>query len=303
MRIVSLLPSATEIAVALGLGERLVGRSHECDYPAWVARLPVCTATKLEKGLNSRQIDDRVREIIRQGLSVYEVDAELLRSLQPDLILTQSQCAICAVTPADLEEALGKWIGAKPAMLSLAPDRLDDVWSDFHRVAEAAGVPGTGARLVGDLRKRLKQLHEPETRAQTVAAIEWIDPLMVAGNWIPELIELAGGRPAFQPGDGEPAWIELDALAAADPDVIILMPCGYRIEQSTKELAEWIKQPQVNDLRAVRCGRLFVADGHHFFNRPGPRLVDSAEMVAQMLNAPDEVDRGTDGPWLRVAHA
>jgi iron complex transport system substrate-binding protein len=126
---------------------------------------------------------------------------------------------------------------------------------------------------------------------------------MVAGNWIPELIELAGGRPAFQPGDGEPAWIELDALAAADPDVIILMPCGYRIEQSTKELAEWIKQPQVNDLRAVRCGRLFVADGHHFFNRPGPRLVDSAEVVAQMLNAPDEVDRGTDGPWLRVAHA
>ena len=135
MRIVSLLPSATEIAVALGLGERLVGRSHECDHPAWVERLPVCTATKLEKGLTSRQIDDRVREIIRQGLSVYEVDAELLRSLEPDLILTQSQCAICAVTPADLEDALNSWVGRKPAMLSLAPDRLDDVWSDFRRVA------------------------------------------------------------------------------------------------------------------------------------------------------------------------
>lgn len=301
MRIVSLLPSATEIAVALGLGERLVGRSHECDYPAWVERLPLCTATKLEKGLTSRQIDDRVREIIRQGLSVYEVDAELLRSLEPDLILTQSQCAICAVTPADLEDALNSWVGRKPAMLSLAPDRLDDVWSDFRRVAEAAGVPEAGARAVDGLKTRLATFDGGGQA--TVAAIEWIDPPMVAGNWIPELIELAGGRPAFRPAKGESAWIELDALAAADPDVIIVMPCGYRIEQTMTELVDWVEQPRVKELRAVRECRMFVADGHHFFNRPGPRLVDSVEMIAQMLAAPKGVDRAANGSWLRVPHA
>jgi iron complex transport system substrate-binding protein len=302
VRIVSLLPSATEIAVALGLGDRLVGRSHECDYPAWVERLPVCTATKLEKGLTSRQIDDRVREIIRQGLSVYEVDAELLRSLEPDLILTQSQCAICAVTPADLEEALNSWVGRKPAMLSLAPDRLDDVWTDFRRVAEAAGVPEAGARVVDGLKTRLEALDDGGART-TVAAIEWIDPPMVAGNWIPELIELACGRPAFQPATGASAWIELEALASADPDVLIVMPCGYRIEQSMRELVDWVEQPRVKQLRAVREGRLFVADGHHFFNRPGPRLVESAEMIAQMLAAPVGVDRAVNESWLRVAHA
>ena len=301
MRIVSLLPSATEIAVALGLGERLVGRSHECDHPAWVERLPVCTATKLEKGLTSRQIDDRVREIIRQGLSVYEVDAELLRSLEPDLILTQSQCAICAVTPTDLEEALNSLVGRRPAMLSLAPDRLDDVWSDFRRVAEAAGVPEAGARVVDGLKRRLAALDGGAEA--TVAAIEWIDPPMVAGNWIPELIDHAGGRPAFRPAKGESAWIELGALAAADPDAIIVMPCGYRIEQSMKELVDWVEQPRVKELRAVRELRLFVADGHHFFNRPGPRLVDSVEMIAQMLAAPEGVDRAANESWLRVPHA
>lgn len=133
-RIVSLLPSATEIAVALGLGESLVGRSHECDYPLFVKALPVVTSTRLEKGLTSRQTDDRIQEIVRQGLSVYEVDTALLRDLRPDLILTQSQCAVCAVTPADLEEALGDWIGTAPTLLSLAPDTLEDVWSDFARV-------------------------------------------------------------------------------------------------------------------------------------------------------------------------
>ena len=163
-RIVSLLPSATEIAVALGLGQNLVGRSHECDYPPFVKGLPVVTSTKLEKGLTSCQIDDRVQGIVRQGLSVYEVDTALLRDLRPDLILTQSQCAVCAVTPADLEEALSEWTGTAPVLLSLAPDTLEDVWGDFAKVAEAAGLSERTSSVVDGLRRRMAGLAENRGR-------------------------------------------------------------------------------------------------------------------------------------------
>ena len=197
-RVVSLLPSATEIAVAVGLGDALVGRSHECDFPPFVADLPVCTATKLEKGLTSRQIEDRVQEIVRQGLSVYSVDAPLLRSLKPDVILTQSQCAVCAVTPADLVEALADWTGTAPILLSLAPDDLGDVWGDFRRVGEAVGAPQAAEAAVAQCQTRLEALRVPAAAPRPrVAAVEWIDPLMAAGNWVPELIEIAGGTALF----------------------------------------------------------------------------------------------------------
>lgn len=303
LRIVSLLPSATEIAVALGLGDQLVGRSHECDFPLWVERLPVCTATKLEKGLTSRQIDDRVKEIVRQGLSVYEVDATLIRSLRPDLILTQSQCAVCAVTPADLDEALAQWLGTPPVLLSLAPDTLGDVWDDIARVAEAAGVGERSRELIEQYRGRLQNLTEASDKYPSVAAIEWFDPLMVAGNWIPELIQLAGGNSVLaRPGEHSP-WIGWDALIDADPDVIVLMPCGYRISQSLADLDALTSRPEWRSLRAVRTGRVFVADGQYFFNRPGPRLVESAEMIAAMLCAQPGVDSDDSGTWIRLSAA
>src|SRR4051812_3815201 len=296
MRIVSLLPSATEIVVALGLGEQLVGRSHECDYPEWVQRLPVCTSTKLEKGLTSRQIDDRVHEIVRQGLSVYEVEAELLRDLGPDLVLTQSQCAVCAVTPADVEEALGSWLGAAPTLLSLAPETLNDVWGDIAAVASAAEVDERGRDLARLLQARLEMLPEVAERPR-VLAVEWLDPLMIAGNWIPELIERAGGTPLLaSPHSHYVGWAD---AAALDPDVIIAMPCGYRIEQSLAEMHALTRRPGWASLTAVRDGRVFIADGHYFFNRPGPRLIESAEMVADMLRAPVRVERSEDDSWVR----
>lgn len=302
-RVVSLLPSATEIAVALGAGDQLVGRSHECDFPAFVARLPVCTSTKLEKGLSSHEIEVRVQEIVRQGLSVYEVDAPLLRRLKPDVILTQSQCAVCAVTPGDLREALAAWVGREPVLLSLAPESLGDVWGDLLRVGEALGRVAEATAAVESLQARLERLRAGTRRAEhrpTVAAIEWIEPLMAAGNWIPELIDMAGGEPLLAvPGQHSP-WLEWETLAGADPEVIVAMPCGYQLEQTVRELRGLAGDARWQSLRAVREGRVFAADGHHYFNRPGPRLVESAEILGEILRACGDGVMGGEG-WVRVA--
>lgn len=301
LRVVSLLPSATEIAVALGLGERLIGRSHECDYPPFVAKLPVLTATKLQKGLTSGEIDRRVQEIVRQGLSVYEVDAERLRALKPDVILTQSQCAVCAVTPRDLEEALAAWVGEAPALLSLAPDDLGDVWGDVTRVGAAVGEEARAALVVADLKARMAAIVARAAKRgtrPTVAAIEWVDPLMAAGNWVPELIEIAGGVPLFATAGQHSPWLDWKDLVAADPSVIVLMPCGYRVSQTLVDIAPLAYLPAWRGLTAVREGRVFVADGQYFFNRPGPRLVESAQIIADCID--DRDDASGEQRWVRL---
>ncbi len=289
LRIVSLLPSATEIAVALGLEANLVGRSHECDFPPSVAALPVCTSTKLEKGLSSRVIEDRVKAIVESGLSVYDVDATLLRALRPDVILTQAQCAVCAVTPADLEEALAAWVGTPPVLVSLAPDDLSDVFGDLARVAEAAGVPERAEPAIARMQQRLAALPAPLAARPTMLAVEWIEPLMVAGNWVPELVSAAGADPLLAAPGVHSHWIDFAAVAAADPDIIAFMPCGYQLAQTLPEARTLLASPPWRDLRAVREGRVFAVDGHHLYNRPGPRLVESAEVLACLIHTPDAV--------------
>lgn len=301
-RIVSLLPSATEIVAALGLADQLVGRSHQCDFPASVESLPVCSSTKVNLDGTSRDIDGRVNEIIAQGVSCYRVDADLLRALRPDVILTQTQCAICAVTPADLEEALREWMGPGPQLVSLAPNNLGDVWGDLLRVGEALGLKARAEAVVGALQGRLAAI-----RARTeglarlrVAAIEWIDPLMAGGNWMPELIESAGGTSLFAAAGQHSPWLDWEALVAADPEVILLLPCGFRIDQSLADLNLLTSRPGWAGLSAVRTGQVFLIDGHHYFNRPGPRLVESAEMIAEILH-PGRFDFGHQGSgWIRA---
>lgn len=303
MRLVSLLPSATEIACALGLGDRLVGRSHECDWPPEVVALPALTSTKLEKGLGSRAIDDRVQAIVGQGLSVYAVDAERLRALRPDVILTQTQCAVCAVTPDDLTGALSDWTGAEPTIMSLAPDTLDDIWGDFARVAEAAGVPERAGPVVDALKARLEAVRSAvgDGGRPRVAAIEWIDPPMAAGNWVPELVGAAGGEPLFAAAGQHSPWLDWEALVAADPDAIVFMPCGFRLPQTFADLPALTGRAEWAGLRAVREGRVAAADGQYFFNRPGPRLIESAEILAEILH-PGRVDFGHRGKaWVPVA--
>jgi iron complex transport system substrate-binding protein len=301
-RVVSLLPSATEIAVALGLREQLVGRSHECDFPGSVVNLPVCTSTKLTKGLSSVEIERRVQEIVRQGLSVYEVDSALLRRLDPDVILTQSQCAVCAVTPRDLDEALATWVGREPLMLSLAPDTLEDVWGDFKRVGEAVDRSVAAEAVLDELQGRLdhlRRLSAKTVQRPSIAAIEWIDPLMAAGNWVPELVEIAGGEPLFAaPGQHSP-WLQPEALFQAEPDIIVVMPCGYRIEQSLADMDTLTSQSRWRALKAVQNDRVFVADGHHFFNRPGPRLVESAEILSDIVQS-CATDKKAGVGWCRL---
>jgi len=300
LRIVSLLPSATEIAVALGLEANLVGRSHECDFPPSVAALPVCTSTKLEKGLSSRAIEDRVKAIVESGLSVYDVDAMLLRALRPDVILTQAQCAVCAVTPADLEEALAAWVGTPPVLVSLAPDDLSDVFGDFARVAEAAGVPERAGPAIARMQQSLTALPAPPATRPTMLAVEWIEPLMVAGNWVPELVSAAGADPLLAAPGVHSHWIDFAAVAAADPDIIAFMPCGYQLAQTLPEVRALLGQSPWRELRAVRDGRVFAVDGHHLYNRPGPRLVESAEVLACLIHTPDAVPERLAGFITRM---
>ncbi|MEM6857254.1 MAG: ABC transporter substrate-binding protein [Pseudomonadota bacterium] len=290
-RIVSLLPSATEIAVALGLESNLVGRSHECDFPPAVKELPICTSTKLEKGLSSQAIEDRMKEIVTKGLSVYDVDAPLLKSLKPDIILTQSQCAVCAVTPADLEEALNTWIGTPPKLISLAPDNLTDVYGNLAEVGEAVGRAEQAEAAIARMRGGIDALNSP-TMASPVRmlAVEWLEPLMIAGNWVPELVEAAGASSLLCERGVHSHWIEFDAVAEADPDVIALMPCGYSLKQTLAEARPLFAKSPWSDLRAVREGRAFAVDGHHLFNRPGPRLVESARVLAAIAQGGGDID-------------
>lgn len=294
LRIVSLLPSATEIVAALGVGQRLVGRSHECDYPASVLTLPVCTRSKLEAELSSRAIDERVREIVAKGLSLYEVDAERLRGLAPDLIVTQTQCEVCAISERELQAALRDWMGARPEVVSLTAETLDGVWDDIRRVAEALGDATTGDELIARLQARMQGLEERLADARTrpsVACLEWLDPLMVAGNWMPRLVDMAGGDDVLGCPDKVSAWLDWKRLVAVDPEVIVLLPCGFDIARSRREIPSLTARPEWSRLRAVRDGRVYLTDGNQYFNRPGPRLVESLEILGEMLH-PDHV--GTD---------
>ena len=303
-RIISLLPSATEIVGALGLADCLIGRSHECDFPSGVAQLPVCTAPKIDVAGTSGAIDRRVKELVELGLSVYRVDADGLRALAPDLIVTQSQCEVCAVSEEDVEAAVADWVvGQRPRIVSLKPDALSDVWRDIQNVAVAAGVAERGADLVDGLQARMRKIQEAAAAAPTrprVACVEWIDPLMAAGNWMPELVELAGGENLFGVAGQHSPWMEWDALKAADPDVIVVLPCGFDMARSRSEMPALTAQPGWQELAAVRTGRVFITDGNQFFNRPGPRLVESLEILAELLH-PDRFSFGHEGVgWTRL---
>ena len=302
-RIVSLLPSTTEIVCALGLGSRLVGRSHECDFPPFVKGLPACTQAKLDPAAPGAEIDRRVKQLVAEGLSIYRVDPERLRELRPDVILTQEQCEVCAATPRDLADALAEWIGARPRVVSLAPTTLGDVFRDVVDVAAALGVAGRGRALVGELTGRMSAISEktgdlsPRPR---VACLEWIDPLMAAGHWMPELVRLAGGTSLFGESGQQSPWIRIEELRDADPDVIVVLPCGFDLPRTRDELRGLEASAAFAALRAVREGRVALADGNAYFNRPGPRLADSLEILAEILH-PDRFDFGHAGTawrWL-----
>jgi len=286
-RVVSLIASATEIVCALGCERQLVGRSHECDYPATVRRLPVLTESRIAIENPSARIDADIKAVLARALSVYDVDGAALRRLAPDVIVTQTQCEVCAVSLADVERALADWIGTRPRIVSLAPDSLADVWQDIARVAVSLDRPAQGQAIVGDLKARIAAIAGKAAalaERPTVACIEWIEPLMAAGNWMPELVELAGGRNLFGVACRHSPWLDWADLAAADPDVILVLPCGFDIARGRAEMPALVARPEWPHLRAVRNSRVVLCDGSQYFNRPGPRLADSLEILAEILH-------------------
>jgi iron complex transport system substrate-binding protein len=302
-RIVSLIASSTEIVSALGFEEQLVGRSHECDYPPSVRRLPVCTEPKFDPEGSSLEIDERVKAILRDALSVYRVRADLLEELRPDVIVTQSQCEVCAVSLKDVEAVVCELVSSRPSIVSLEPNALEDVWSDIGRVAEALDATDAGIDLVRELKGRMEAVSTKARSASerpTVACVEWIEPLMAAGNWMPELVEMAGGINLFGEAGKHAPWMTWEELVAKDPDVILVMPCGFDVERTLRETALLTSKPEWSDLRAAKTGRVVVADGNQYFNRPGPRLAESLEILAEILHPGDGTSKYEGLAWTRL---
>jgi iron complex transport system substrate-binding protein len=296
-RIVSLLASATEIVSALGFEGRLVGRSHECDYPPAVRGLPVCTAPRLRTASASADIDREVRDRMARALSIYEVDTGALAALRPDVVITQCQCDVCAVSLADVESALRGLAETRPRLVSLQAEMLDDIFEDIRKVAEALDATGAGEALVARLRARIDDIARRAATTGTqprVATIEWIDPYMPAGNWVPDLIALAGGEDLLGAAGRHSPRLPFETLVEADPDVILVFPCGFDIPRTLRELPALTRRADWPPLRAVRESRVFVADGNQYLNRPGPRIVESLEILAEILH-PEALHFGHEG--------
>ncbi|MGD0526052.1 MAG: ABC transporter substrate-binding protein [Polyangiaceae bacterium] len=283
MRIVSLLPSATEIVCAVGAERELVGVSHECDFPEAVRSLPVLTSARIDARGTSQAIDAAVRTVIRDALSIYAVDERALADLAPDVIVTQDLCEVCAVSLDDVRAAVARLAHRESiAIVSLRPTRLADVWADIETVATALDRGPRGADVRATIESRARAIERRARLAPTrprVVTIEWLDPIMLGGTWMPELIELAGGT-ALGARPGEPApTVTLPELAALAPDVVLVKPCGFSIDRTLEE------RPLVDAIAsAIPCSRLLISDGNAFFNRPGPRLLESLEILAACVH-------------------
>ncbi|GCE30383.1 cobalamin-binding protein [Dictyobacter alpinus] len=300
MRVVSLLAAATEMIAELGCVDQLVGCSHECDYPAEIRQLPVVSKTLIDTNTSSAEIDVQVKQAATicnvpqtnalAALSVYTIDAQLLQRLQPDVIVTQTQCDVCAVSQEDVELALQQTIGLRPRIVALAPYDLQDVWQNVLLIGEALEREALARSLVDGYQRRLTRLKE-QTQLLVqqagykprVAVLEWLDPLMGAGNWTPDLVGYAGGENLFGTSGAHSPWINWEEFAAADPDVIVLAPCGYTLERTQQDIPLLQQHPGWQNLQAVKQGRVYAIDGNAYINRSGPRLVESAELLARAI--------------------
>ena len=286
-RILSLIPSSTEIVCALGFENQLIGRSHECDFPSSVQTLSSCTAPKFKVEGTSAEIDQRVKSILKNALSVYQIDEKKLQQMQPDIIITQAQCEVCAVSLKDVENAVCEWVESRPQIVSLEPNQLSNIWKDFINIAEALGVKEQGHELVSQLKQRMNKIAQKTItfpQKPTVVCIEWIEPLMSAGNWMPELIEMGGGINLFGVAGEQSPWMTWEQLLEANPDVILVMPCGFNLARSKAEMSSLSQKPEWSQLNAVQNQQVYLTDGNQYFNRPGPRLVESLEIIAEILH-------------------
>jgi iron complex transport system substrate-binding protein len=305
VRIVSLVPAGTEIAFALGAGGDLVAVTHDCDFPPAARKLPRVTRSTIEPGSDSRAIDTQVREAAERGESTFHLDAAVLAAARPDILLGQTLCAVCAVTVAQLPATLDP----APTVVPLDGDSLEGIFADIDRAGVALGRRDAAASLVADLRTRLAHVAFLVAGASRprIACLEWLSPLFNAGHWVPEQIAQAGGHDVLGEAGARSHELTLADVAAADPDVIVLMPCGFDAERALRESPALVADPAWDELRAVRDGRVFAVDGNAYFSRPGPRVVDGVELLAALLH-PDRISapagaRAIHQPRPNVAQA
>lgn len=300
-RVLSLLSSTTEVVYALGCEDQLVGRSHECDYPHAVMTLPICTKPKFNVDGSSIEVDRQVKSILQNALSVYYINEDLLKELKPDIILTQSQCEVCAVSEKDVKSVVENITGINPDIISVEPNSVKDIFKDIKIIAEALDVVDKGADLIDFMKNRIRSLKKSydDKSELTVAAIEWIDPLMAAGNWVPELIEIAGGVNLFGEAGKHSPWMEYKDLIEKDPHTIIIMPCGYNIQKSIIEIDSLIKQKDWKEINAVQNDKVYITDGNQFFNRPGPRIIESLEILIEIFHNDKTDFKHIDSGWIK----
>ena len=288
-KIVTLIPSATEIVAFLGQKNSIIGRSHECDYPHGLNHVAKLTSPKINVDGTSLEIDKQINTILENSLSVYKVDVPKLKELNPDYIITQAHCEVCAVSFSEVQNIVSNNLNKNTKIISLQPNTLNDVFNDIKKVAIELNIENEkNKKLIKNLDIRLKKIKETTSKQKIkpkVACIEWIDPLMIAGNWIPEMVEIAGGKNILGKSGNDSHWIKFKEIINQNPEIIIFLPCGFNIEKTKKEVKNLLNQnSEWQSLKAVKNKKLFVADGNQFFNRPGPRLIESLEIFAEIIN-------------------
>ena len=302
MRIVSLLPSATEMLFALGLDREVVGVSHECDFPPQARTKPVVIHSRLPHGASSAEIDRLVGEYVSRGESLYTVDVEKLQELQPDLIVTQDLCHVCAASPDDLAAALARFERC-PEVLCLNPKDLGDVWRDILLVGEATGRGPEAEKLVDHIGQRLGALERQidlSARRPRVAFLEWLEPIYGGGHWVPEIIHRAGGEDVLG-SVGKPSFrLPLQDVVEAEPEILLVAPCGYTARQARQEYESLDFPDQWNAIPAVRNNRVYALEAISYFSRPGPRLVTGMEILAKVLQPSIKVSAEAEAAILRI---
>ncbi len=304
-KIVSLLPSATEIVCALGFQHQLVGRSHECDYPADISQLPVCTQAKFPQG-SSTEINQSVDALVKNGLSVYEVFGDVLEAIKPDFIVTQSQCEVCAVSLKDVEQAVCQLVSSHPQIVKLEPVGYQDVFEDILKVGQALGVVSRAQKLVTDLQNRIDLIEKTTQQVaykKRIVCIEWLEPLMNAANWVPTLVEKAGGINLMGEEAHHSHYIQWNDIVSLNPDVILVMPCGFGIARTLEEIQLLTQLTGWDDLPAVKQKQVYLTDGNQYFNRPGPRLADSVEIISEILYPELFPRKHSQQDWVELEEA
>jgi iron complex transport system substrate-binding protein len=283
MRVISLLASGTEIVCGLGTGQWLVGRSHECDNPPWVKALPACTQPAFDVSVSSRAIDAEVRRRLRSGEPLYHVDTERINSLQPDLLITQEHCQVCAVTPADVNRA---GCVAAGQVLALSAGNVQGIFDGILAIGRALGRPQDSMNLVAAMTRRMNSVHAAvkHRRAPSLVALEWTDPVFAMGNWGPELVAAANGRLVLGENGAHSTAIDWQSVRVADPEWLIIAPCGFDLERTLRETPTLEALPGWFDLSAVRSGKVVLADGNQYFNRSGTTIVETVEILAEILH-------------------